>query len=357
VSDSPATAAPASLPSAAPVVAGANSPTRQAVITTLSCYLATLVALATGMENPWWPTLTALLVSNTDPRQLWTRGVLRIGGTGAGCVVGYALALQCADSMLAQMVALFLLSASCIFGMLRSRYPYAWMLFGLTSLLIFLRSLSTTDDLYSYAYFRFLEIVIGVIAVIAVEAVLSRRTFDLGSLHGLVATPPTSSAGEAIPFALTVGIATVLIPLLWEWFQLPAMIPAATLGLFVFDRSIRQLRQHGLLATLGCLIGGVAGLVVLGINADLFIWWSFALVSGIFLLARIQLDNGPYSFVGMFGALTYLMTLITGNGPPQSILTPVNLLFGVVVATAIMSLLLYLIVPRDLRATIARRAT
>src|SRR5581483_4759491 len=107
---------PASTIAAAAAEPSTNSPARQAVITALSCYLATFVALAAGLENPWWPTLTALLVSNPDPRMLWTRGILRITGTGTGCIVGYWFAVECADSMLAQATALFLVSASSVYG-------------------------------------------------------------------------------------------------------------------------------------------------------------------------------------------------------------------------------------------------
>jgi uncharacterized membrane protein YccC len=349
------------VPSAAPPPAAAasthqlNSPTRQAMITALSCYLATLMSLTAGMENPWWPTLTALLVSNPDARMFWTRGILRILGTVAGCIIGYNLAVQCEDSMLAQIVALFMLSSSSIYGSLRSRYPYAWFLYGLTSLLIMLNSLSGDTDLYSYAWFRAMEIAMGVVAVAIVEALLARRPVGLPSLAHLVATPPASKPMEAIPFALAVGIVTVLIPLLWKWFELPALVPAATLGMFVFDRNLRTLRRQGLEGILGCLIGGLAGLAVLTVNADLFVWWSFALIAGLFLLGRIQQSGGPYVFVGIFGGLTYLMTLITGNGPPQNIETPFSLLCGILIATAVMYAVLYLVVPPALHTTIARR--
>jgi uncharacterized membrane protein YgaE (UPF0421/DUF939 family) len=75
---------------------------RQSLITGVSCWLATMAAFALHLDNPWWAAISAWVISSPDKSAFWQKGIMRILGTIAGCVLGYELAAQLEGRPVAQ---------------------------------------------------------------------------------------------------------------------------------------------------------------------------------------------------------------------------------------------------------------
>jgi uncharacterized membrane protein YccC len=103
----------------------------------------------------------------------------------------------------------------------------------------------------------------------------------------------------------------------------------------IIDSTPQASRLRGAQRIVGCILGGVLGFIVLGINAADFIWWLVALAGGIALCARLHLSPHPHAYVGTQMGVAFLLTVVA-VGPPESIEPPLNRLIGIVVGVSIM---------------------
>ncbi|MBX3540182.1 MAG: FUSC family protein [Chelatococcus sp.] len=304
---------------------------RQSLVTAAACLIATLVAIAAGLEQPFWATITAFIVSNVDTSALVTKAVLRLVGTAIGCVVGYFAAVAMEGLPFAQAAALFLASAIGTYGRFRSRFGYAWILGAASVMLLVTSSMSDPTDLYIFAWTRFYEISIGVLV-----ATVLAWGFSASGPISLQPAPVAVAREAAMEQAVSAGIAAVVIALLWNWFDLPSLPQVIVTSLVVVSQDLGASRLRGAQRMMGCILGGCLGLIVILIDAADFLWWAVALVSGIFLASRLHLSPHKHAYVGTQIGIAFMITLVTGGGPPDSILAPVNRLSGMVAGVAVM---------------------
>src|SRR5260370_18118591 len=97
---------------------------RQSLITGVSCWLATMAAFALHLDNPWWATISAWVISSPDKSAFWQKGIMRILGTIAGRVLGYELAAQLEGSPVAQPISFFLLGFGAAYLRFRSNFGH-----------------------------------------------------------------------------------------------------------------------------------------------------------------------------------------------------------------------------------------
>ena len=64
------------------------------------------------LDDPWWAAISAWVIANPDKSSLWQKGVLRIIGTIAGCILGYELSTQLEGKPIAQAICFFFLGPS-----------------------------------------------------------------------------------------------------------------------------------------------------------------------------------------------------------------------------------------------------
>jgi uncharacterized membrane protein YccC len=306
---------------------------RQSLVTALATVTAVLVALAAGLDQPYWAAISALVVSNVDRTALFTKGVLRVAGTVLGIVTGYFTALNLEGLAFAQLFVILAVAALGTYARRRSAYGYAWFYAAISFLLVMTCSLTTPEQLYYFAYDRCYEIIIGVVAATVASWGFGPRA---GVLPGaLQATIMSASAEEAAWQGLAAGVGAVAIVLIWSLFDLPSLAQVFASSLVIIDSDPQTSRLRGTQRIIGCILGGALGFAVLSIDAVDFLWWLLTLAAGVALCAHLHLSTHPQAYVGTQMGVAFLLTVVA-SGPPESIEPPLNRLVGIIVGVSIM---------------------
>jgi len=325
---------------------GIDPLTRRAFATMVGVVGAVLVALAAGFENPYWAGLSAIVIAHADRDELFTKGILRIAGTFAGVFFGYYGAQLLEGLPAAQALVSMLAAGIGIYARQRSAYAYAWFYGAVTFLIVIVSSMVTPTELRSFAENRCFEIVTGVVV-----ATLARWALGGDERKGahLVAHPPTVRPEDAMRLAVAAGVGTLAILVSWTQFQLPQLTQVVISSLIVVDIDAGATRRRGWQRVLGCIIGGLAGLLVIGIDATNFLWWLICLSIGLFVFARVHLAASPNAYIGTQSAIAFLVTLVD-TGPPSSIGPPFGRLVGIVLGVSLMSLVTWAITKKKATA-------
>lgn len=318
---------------------------RQALVTAVGIWLAAVFAFALGTSDPWWASISALIIANPDRSALVQKAVLRLIGTILGCIIGFYAALALEGQAVAQALFLFGINTACVLMRFRSRFSYAWLLGGLTIDMAMIGSIDAPDTLYSFVVFRGTEISVGVLAALAAALVLGR------DVHGPPASPAPAAPTrmEEWHAALIGGTMLPVILVAWSLLALPSLLQIVISAIAVIDRDVTLMRTKGLHRILGCLLGGSLGLFFTSLGIDSFIAWSLVFIAGLYALVHVHHGPARYAYVGTQGALGFIITMVTGPGPPSSIEPIVDRLAGM-----LSGVVLLLLVVTMLRPVLAR---
>jgi len=301
----------------------------------LGVVLAVLAAIALGLADPWWAAISAWMVWTPDRRALLDRAAQRVAGTLAGAVSGYVLAEAAAGQAGLQAVLLFAVGA--IGTRLRftaGRFAYGWFYLAITMTLVLVQSLSGSGALEAFAVARCLEILCGVVVATLVDAVLGRAPPE-GPLPPAAAWP----AAEVARAALVGGCAMVLVPLLWRLFELPSVVQMAVTALVLVDRDLLAQRLRAGQRIRGGLAGAALGLGLLGLGLNSLPIWLTALGGGLVLFSPRHHGGGPEAYVGTQGGLALIMALVSGSGPPATVVPALGRLAGILLGVALVAAL------------------
>jgi uncharacterized membrane protein YccC len=83
------------------------------------------------------------------------------------------------------------------------------------------------------------------------------------------------------------------------------------------------------LRLLGCLCGGVFGLACLALPVDVYPLWLAVLFAGVWICAHVGASERSISYAGIQACLVFIITLVQGPGPPDSILPGVQRFAGI----------------------------
>ena len=305
---------------------------------TLSVALATVVALAMHVDSAWWAGISAFMSSQASRPASFTKGALRVIGTLAGAAIGLALASWLVYDHVACCLFLFLVTTAGMLGYQLSSHGYAWLLGAITFNIVILMSLTSPDQAYDIAFYRSLEVVIGVAAAGLMALLLAPQ--DGG--------PPQAPAPgwfglfdaqwPAVLHAIRSGITVMLVPPVWFWFELPSLsqmaitiaavmaVPAPSETAPNQDRLLVTRAIHRLA---GCFLGGLIALACLTIPLTEFLPWLFILCAGVWAGCHIQSSQRGIGYVGTQATVVFIMTLVQGFGPPESIWPGLDRLSGI----------------------------
>ena len=175
----------------------------QGLVTALACWLATVLAFAFHLDNPWWATMSAWVVANPERHALLEKAANRILGTVIGCVASFWLALWIEGRPFLQTVVMFAIGATGVYYRFRSARSYAWTIGAIGGLIIVATSLETPGQIFHIAVYRTFEVICGVVAATIIELLLYRQNSPID-----FATAPTKPAAK--PFVPPVDHATAL---------------------------------------------------------------------------------------------------------------------------------------------------
>ncbi len=165
--------------------------------------------------------------------------------------------------------------------------------------------------------------------------------------------------------ALRTGLAIMLMPLIWSWFDLPgltqmAISTAAVMAVPVVSGRTREdqraVLQRAVQRLTGCLLGAVVGLIVLALGVTGFAPWLLLLCAGVWIAAYVQTSSRNIGYVGTQAAVVFIMTLVQGFGPATSLIPGIERFAGMLAGLLILAVISLLIWPDDGEAEMPRQA-
>jgi uncharacterized membrane protein YccC len=335
-----------------------------------SVTLAVLVALALHSDEPWWAGISAFMVTKAAPSVAVSRGIMRIAGSIVGALTALVVLRLFVYQSLPFCLCLFVLSCVGLFGFVGSRNGYAWVVGSVTACLVMLMSLDQPQGAFNTAVNRVAEVTIGTVASLVVCG-LSPAPADAGTAPAaaLVGPPPLAfwrrrygvELAHWLPgnrplllHACRGGLTVMLMPALADWL---APVSPVTMGLTVvmimsipttaiLEPGSPAIAHRAVHRLVGCLIGALMGIACLAFVGSDFLLWIALIPPGIWLCSQIQTGTTGVSYIGAQAMFGYLMSMVQGQGPPDSISPGFERLVGVMgglsvlfVVTLILSLI------------------
>lgn len=185
----------------------------------LAGVLAVYLALLIRLQEPVWALFTVFVLMIAQyVGAIGEKSVFRLIGTVAGGLIGYLLtgSLQQNPVIFLTLVGLVVAVSTAMFG--QSRYPYAFLLCGLTVVVVAGNGMADPETSWKYMLWRVEEVTLGILVTMVVQSVVwpryARREFltnlregftDLrgclaGTAAGLLDGAPSDSAERAAEF-------------------------------------------------------------------------------------------------------------------------------------------------------------
>ena len=162
------------------------------VLIALKTCLAIVLGLAIALQLDWKPSFGAILIVVLQTPVLgatYKKGLLYIAGTLSGAVAGVAMVALFAHDRVAFIVAAALLTGFGIYRLQVSRYPYAWLIFTVTSMLVGFFSAQDPSSAFGIAVMRSSTICLAVVIAFLVHGILwpirAGKVFER-QLHGFL---------------------------------------------------------------------------------------------------------------------------------------------------------------------------
>ena len=158
----------------------------------LKTCLALVLDLAIALQLDWKPSFGAILICVLQTPVLgatYKKGMLYIAGTLSGAITGLALVALFAHDRVAFIVAAALLTSFGVYRLQVSRYPYAWLIFTVTAMLVGFFSTQDFSNAFGIAVMRSSTICLAVVIAFLVHGIfwpIQAGTVFERQLHGFM---------------------------------------------------------------------------------------------------------------------------------------------------------------------------
>jgi uncharacterized membrane protein YccC len=306
--------------------------------TALSVVLAVTLAQWASLDDVWWAAISGMMASQATRPASMQRAVLRVGGTAAGAVLGCAALALLAYDQVALCGFLFVCGTVGVLGMSVARYGYMWLFGGLTANMIVMMAMNDPSLAPGIAADRLAQVALGCLAAGLMAWLLAPPGGDPPAPEPPGWTDLLGTGWPAVTHAVRSGVTIMIMPIIWNALELPSLTqmaitvaavmavpvigadPAATAGV-ITGRAVLRL--------IGCLFGGVLGLLCLALPLTLYPLWLTLLFAGIWLSAHLAASTRGVSYAGIQAAVVFIVTLVQGAGPPDSILPGIERFAGI----------------------------
>lgn len=151
--------------------------------------------------------------------------------------------------------------------------------------------------------------------------------------------------------ALRGGFAIVLVFWLWLWLEIPGGGAAMAISVIaVFQVNLLNSEHKGLLRFAGCFFGAAAGLFVLALGIESTLIISIVLFFVIYFFAYIWSGKPGSAYMGLQGALAFLVCVMCSDAPADSTSSGIERLSGIFVGISCLWLVNNVFFPMDMRA-------
>jgi uncharacterized membrane protein YccC len=321
---------------------------RLALAAAVSVGVAILLALLLRLEAVFWAGISAFICIQANQPRSVQKGAHRILGTLLGAGAAYLIFPSIAFNHAATMLLLFCAGFLALLGFMLSRYSYAWLLGGITTVMIVLGALDDPTQTLNLAVYRAAEIILGTTVALATARLLLPP-----AVHEASTAPGWGSLlGDhwyVLGHAIRAGIFIALVPVVWRVFELPALsqmavsvgvvmaVPVLTGKPAVDHRAVNERAAQRLY---GCLAGGGAGLLLLLTPLpDYFLAWLLLLMAGAALAAQVESGRHGLPMFGIQAELALILTLVQGWGAPLSLAPALDRMAGILCAIILLLVL------------------
>jgi uncharacterized membrane protein YccC len=175
-----------------------------------------VLALTLRLDQPYWAGISAFVCSQPSRQMLLNKAFNRILGTAL--VMYRFVAFDTAGMLLL----LFAAGTLAVLGNLVSEHPYAWLLGGLTTVIVVLGAIDNPSFALAVSVRRIAEIGLG-----CLTALLAASMLPPG---GNASPPPAPAAGWRsllgpnwfmLNHGLRTGLAVALVPVVWQVLSIP----------------------------------------------------------------------------------------------------------------------------------------
>jgi uncharacterized membrane protein YccC len=330
---------------------------RRCLITAVAVALSVTIAQAMHLPYVWWAGISGFMSAQATLPGSLARAALRIAGTVMGAIIGFTIIPFVVYDHVACSLALMLLGGLGVLGMVVSKYGYAWLFLGITASMVLMLSLEQPELGFDAAVYRCMEVTIGSLSAVVSELVLAGDADDV---------PPPPAPGwsnllsdekfPAVLHAARSGISVAALPLVWSWLDLPSLSQMAITVAAVM--AIPVLGDHPLHTgtmiisraahrVIGCLVGGLAALALLALPLTDLVPWLLALTGGVWVCTHVQGSERGVGYAGTQAAIVFIITLVQGLGPPDSILPGIDRLSGMLGGLTILLTITFVLGPAD----------
>ncbi|MGU3492505.1 FUSC family protein [Xanthobacteraceae bacterium A53D] len=277
---------------------------RVAARVTFGILIAILIAHWLKLEMPVWAAISVLRVFQNDRTATVKRGLERVAGTIAGGLIAYGILL--ADTNHAFVYVMTgLVAAAAVYAQAVSRYSYAFILIGFTVPLMTYHALTSPEPIGHVIIMRGLEVLVGVTVATAMDLLTSSRKPQ--------AKPkPLFAETDAIflGHALTVGIAVMLVPVVWSVLGLPGFHQTPITAFIVVSAAREGIGWKSLNRCMGCVAGAALGFLgLLILDGGLWPWLLFV-ACGLFLFTQICFGGSVIAYTGVQAGIAFLLVVV-----------------------------------------------
>lgn len=328
---------------------------RQGLVAAASVTLSVVVALLLELNAPWWVAISGFMSLMSTGAASVRRGLLRLTGTVAGAFLGFVMARWLPYDQVALCLFLAAVTMLGVIALQVSPHGLAWLFMTITSSMVLLMSLNDPTQAFEIACNRVMDVAAGVGCAIVVANVLQEWHAD---------PPPTAPGwrhllGAQWPSVLHgIRSAIAVVAVLWFWIliDLPdvaemavtiAVVMAAPL---VADGGVgtrHLVAEKSLHRFMGCLLGGLVALLCLALNVESFVWWLAMIAGVVWVGMHIQVGRHGVGYVGTQFAFVFVITMIQGEAPPDSIMPGIDRFAGIAGGLGILMLVSLLLWPSD----------
>lgn len=142
----------------------------------LAGVLAVYISLVARLDKPGWALFTVFVLMTAQyVGAIAEKSIFRLIGTVVGGVSGYLItgAFEQDPLIFLTLVGLMVGSCTALFG--QSRYPYAFLLCGMTTLVVASNGMGNPDNSWTFMLWRIEEIVVGIVVTLVVQSVIWPR--------------------------------------------------------------------------------------------------------------------------------------------------------------------------------------
>lgn len=310
-----------------------------------SVMLAIVLAQALGARMIGWAAFSAFVLIRGDVGHTLLRGVLRVAGTLAGAGLALLVVPLVEPSVPLQMAAAGIVGGLGLYGAITLPRSYAWLLFGLTFLMVLLDKIASPGvDLIEFAKTRTLEVGAGTLACLAVSLASTltlRRRWP-------VASPPREASQpwhpHAARHAVQAGMAVALLPLLYYLLRVPELPQAGVtiMAVMIVPASVldagglKPVSRRLVLRGLGCLAGGALSLGVLLIAEGSPTLLLAGTCLGIAVGRHIENGFPRVTYLGLQFTLAVLVALVPDDWSRATIEPALGRLLSILLGMAVL---------------------